>query len=130
MCKQKDEDYLTPFNSSITTTWDVTSIHVNKNNIAGVQEDVEYYVAKYGKPIFVSEFACVDDSNYKFIPCTDQTEINTFIQQAVKYFEGNENVIAYGASNGEGLLNVWPLTTSAGELSATGQAYLSALKSL
>jgi hypothetical protein len=129
MCKQKDEDFLTPFKSQISTTWDVTSIHVNKNSIEGVKEDVEYYVQKYGKPVFVSEFACVDDKN-GFTACTDQGQINTFINQTVAYFEGNKDVIAYGASNGEGLGTVWPLTTSSGALSATGQAYLNAITSV
>ena len=37
------------FNSSISRTWDVTSIHINKPDLAGAKEDVEYYVSTYGK---------------------------------------------------------------------------------
>lgn len=80
----------------------------------------------YGKPIWVTEFACVDGTchithvlvhsvyqrvidNQKFEPCTDQSEIDTFINGVVDYFEGNSKVFAYAYSNGLGLGNVWPL---------------------
>nr|POF07199.1 alkali-sensitive linkage protein 1 [Quercus suber] len=130
MCKQKDEDFLTPFKAAISTPWDVTSIHINKPNIEGVKEDVEYYINTYGKPIWVSEFACVYDQD-SFTPCSDQSVINDFIKDTVSYLEGNEHVVAYAPSNGEGLGTVWPLTDSnTGELTASGNAYLSALKSL
>ena len=97
MCKQKDEDFLTPFKDNGARDWDVTSIHINKPDLDGVKEDVEYYVSTYGKPIWVTEFACVDD-DAGWAPCTDQSQINSFINDAVSYFEGNENVVAYGPS--------------------------------
>lgn len=115
------------FNSSISRTWDVTSIHINKPDLAGAQADVEYYVSTYGKPVWVSEFACVDDVD-GFVACTDQDIIDDFINQVVPYFENNPNVVAYGASNGEGLLDVWPLFDKAtGTLSKTGQTYMNAI---
>ncbi|KAK3676960.1 hypothetical protein LTR78_003165 [Recurvomyces mirabilis] len=130
MCKQKDEDFLTPFKSGITTDWDVTSIHVNKNNLQGAKDDVEYYVNKYNKPVWVSEFACVDDAN-GFTACTDQGQIDQFINDVVSYFESNSNVVAYGPSNGDGLGTVWPLTdASTGALTPSGQTYLNAIKNL
>ncbi|KAK5109873.1 hypothetical protein LTR62_006480 [Meristemomyces frigidus] len=130
MCKQKDEDFLTPFKSAISTDWDVTSIHINKPDLQGAKDDVEYYVQKYGKPVWVSEFACVNDEP-SWQPCTDQTQINSFINDVVSYFEGNDNVVAYGPSNGAGLGDVWPLTDSnTGELTASGQTYLNAISSL
>ncbi|KAK4542456.1 hypothetical protein LTR36_006708 [Oleoguttula mirabilis] len=130
MCKQKDEDFLTPFNSSVTTTWDVTAIHINKPNVTEAIKDVGYYHWKYGKPIWVTEFACVDDEN-GFTACTDQDQINSFINDCVSFFEGNGSVVAYGPSNGEGLGDVWPLfDSSTGELSASGTTYLNAIKGL
>lgn len=131
MCKQKDEDWLTPFTSAgLSADWDITSIHINKNTLEGAKEDVEYYASTYGKPLWISEFACVDDVN-GFVACTDQTEIDTFINEVVAFFQGNDSVIAYGASNGEGLGTVWPLTdSSTGELTATGTTYINALKSV
>ena len=130
MCKQKDEDMLTPINDAISTSWNVTSIHINKPDLAGAKEDVEYYVKTYGKPVFVSEFACVVDTP-SWAPCTDQTQINTFINDVVSYFESNDDVVAYGASNGEGLGDVWPLTdSSTGKLTESGTTYLNAIKGL
>ena len=137
MCKQFDETWLTPFSVDATTgkslldaPWTYTSVHINKNSLDGVKADVGYYWMKYGKPIWVSEFACVDDSN-GFTPCTDQTEINQFISDAVDFFQSNASVIAFGASNGEGLGTTWPLIdSSTGELTTTGTTYLNKLKSL
>ena len=128
LCKQIDEDFLTPFKAQITHDWDITSIHINKLDLAGITADVEYY-RTYGKPIFVSEFACVDDRN-GFRPCSDQAQINTFLSQAVTYFESQSDIIGYGPSNGEGLGSTWPFFNSAGQLSSTGRAYLDIVRSL
>ncbi|KAI7298322.1 hypothetical protein KC315_g18100, partial [Hortaea werneckii] len=128
MCKQKDEEFLTPFMDNGARDWDVTSIHINKPDLDGVKEDVEYYVSTYGKPIWVSEFSCVNDAD-GWSPCTDQTQINKLINDAVSYFESNEHVVAYGPSNGAGLGDVWPLTSN-GELTESGKTYLNAIKNL
>ena len=87
MCKQKDEDFLIPFNGSIVTTWDVTSVHINKPNLKGVKQVVEHYWSTYKKPVWVSEFACVADSP-SWKPCTDQNQIDAFIWDVVTYLEG------------------------------------------
>ncbi|CAJ2508965.1 Uu.00g139910.m01.CDS01 [Anthostomella pinea] len=129
MCKQKDEDFLTPFNAAISTTWDVTSIHINTPNVSEAQKDVEYYVEKYGQPVWVSEFACVND-HPTWAPCTEQSQVDSFINDVVAYFEGNDDVVAYGPSNGAGLGDVWPLTDSSGALTSSGQTYLNAIKGL
>ena len=131
MCKQRAEDWLTPFLEAGATEWDVTNIHVNKNSLEGVKEDIEYYASTYGKKLWISELACVDDQN-GFTPCSDQGEIDNFLQEVVPWLEANETVVAYGPSNGEGLGDVWPLFKhdSDGELSATGQTYLSVLQKL
>lgn len=127
MCKQKDETWLTPFKSNIDVEWDVTSVHINKPNITGVKQDIEYYASTYGKPIWVSEFACVNDHD-TWSPCTDQTQINQFINDCVAFFEGNDTVVAYGPSNGNGLGKAWPLTNQNGGLSESGTTYLNAIK--
>lgn len=61
LCKQLDETFLAPFGQAISGTWDVTSVHINKPNVSEAQKVVEYYKEKYGKPVWVSEFACVND---------------------------------------------------------------------
>lgn len=124
MCKQADETWLTPFKNDISVQWDFTAIHVNKNNMAGVKLDIDHYWNTYGKPIWVTEFACVDDSNWT--PCTDQSEINTYINNIVDLFESDSRVYAYAYSDGLGLGSVWP-TVSNGQLSQSGQTYLNAI---
>ncbi|ORY34587.1 glycosyl hydrolase catalytic core-domain-containing protein [Naematelia encephala] len=127
MCKQKDETWLTPFKNAIgdDNMWDITAIHINKNNLDGVKEDINHYWNTYGKPIWVSEFACVDDSN-GFVPSTDQTEINQFINEIVPYLESDSRVYAYAYSNGAGLGSVWPMWVD-GQLTESGQTYINAI---
>ena len=107
----------------------MTAVHINKPSLAEAKKDVEYYFNKYKKPIWVAEFACVHDQP-SWEPCTDQSEINTFINDVVKYFEESAHVVAYGPSNGAGLGDVWPLTDSSGDLTASGKTYLNAIKGL
>ncbi|KAH8690725.1 hypothetical protein BGW36DRAFT_306167 [Talaromyces proteolyticus] len=125
MCKQADEDWLTLFESKISRDWDFTAIHVYKNSMDGVNKDLDHYWDTYEKPIWVTEFACVDDQN-EFTPCTDQNEINSFINDIVDLFEGDDRVYAYAYTDGDGLGNVWPPTNN-GQLTESGQSYLSAI---
>ncbi|WVQ84826.1 hypothetical protein IAT38_006983 [Cryptococcus sp. DSM 104549] len=128
MCHQAAEQYtgwLSSFSSQISTSWDVTNIHVNKNSMDGVKADIDYYYNTYGKPIWVTEFACVDDST-DFVPCTDQSEINTFIQDIVNLFEADERVHAYAYSNGDGLSDEWMMVVD-GTLTESGQTYITAV---
>jgi hypothetical protein len=125
MCKQADETWLAEFRSKISTQWDFTAIHINKNSIAGAKKDIDHYWNKYRKPIWVTEFACVDDHN-GFRPCTDQREIDAFINAIVPFLEAHEHVYAYAYSNGLGLGNVWPLMNGR-SLSASGKTYLAAI---
>ncbi|RSH93115.1 hypothetical protein EHS25_007468 [Saitozyma podzolica] len=126
MCKQADENgWLKQFQGQISRDFDITNLHINKNSMDGVKTDLDYYWNTYGKPMWVSEFACVDDSN-GFTPCTDQGEINSFINDIVALFESDSRVYAYAYSNGEGLGNVWPMWSN-GALTQSGQTYLSAV---
>ncbi|PPQ77117.1 hypothetical protein CVT25_010811 [Psilocybe cyanescens] len=124
MCKQADETWLTQFKDQISTMWDFTAIHINKNSLAGVQKDIAHY-KQYGKPIWVTEFACVNDYQ-QFTPCTDQAEIDNFIQTVVPFFEESNDVFAYGYSNGLGLGDAWPLMKG-NSLSESGKTYLAAI---
>ncbi|KAJ3488079.1 hypothetical protein NLJ89_g11652 [Agrocybe chaxingu] len=124
MCKQIDETWLAEFAQKISTPWDFTAVHINKNNLDGVKKDIAHYMT-YGKPIWVTEFACVNDHD-GFVPCTDQKEINNFIDDVVPYFESEPNVYAYAYSNGLGLGDVWPLMNG-DSLSESGRTYLAAI---
>ncbi|KAK8864346.1 hypothetical protein IAR55_001593 [Kwoniella newhampshirensis] len=125
MCKQAAESgWLQPFLDGVTRAPDGIAIHVNKIDRAGIEADINHY-AQYGKPLWVTEFACVDDSN-GFTPCTDQQQINDFIYLAVSIFESDSRVAAYAYSNGDGLGNVWPMVQN-GQLTESGNTYIAAL---
>lgn len=134
MATQYDEKWLTTFGQAAglfdkdgIPSWDYTVIHTNKPNVSGVIEDINYYLGNYKKPIWVGEFACVDDVNW--VPCMDEKQIKEFIQKSVEYFQKNESVIAYGYSNGNGLGSTWPMMDSAtGLISTGGQVYLDLIK--
>jgi len=127
MAKQKDEDWLTPFKAKISYQWDYTSVHVNQDSLEKVKAVIDYYLKKYEKPIWVSEFACVASGASQWQPCTNQNEIDKFINDVVPYFENHPNITAYGYSNGNGLGTVWPLTDSNKKLQASGKTYLAAI---
>ncbi|KAF9048479.1 glycosyl hydrolase catalytic core-domain-containing protein [Panaeolus papilionaceus] len=124
MCKQIDETWLAEFAKKISTPWDFTAVHINKNSMDGVVKVIEHYMT-YGKPIWVTEFACVNDHD-GFTPCTDQGEINQFIDDIVDYLQNNDQVYAYAYSNGLGLGDVWPMMNG-NSLSESGKRYLAAI---
>lgn len=127
MCKQADEDWLTPFKNAIGdgAMWDITSIHINKVDMAGAKKDIDHYWNTYGKPIWVTEFACVDDQN-GFTPCTDQGQINQYINDIVDLMENDSRIYAYSMSEGMGLGDVWPPYKD-GQLTESGRTYLNAI---
>ncbi|CEJ91290.1 hypothetical protein VHEMI07012 [[Torrubiella] hemipterigena] len=128
MCTQKDESWLNDFNKqALDKSWDFTAIHVYKLNMTGVQADIDHYWNKYKKPIWVTEFGCVDDQN-GFKACTDQKVINQWIRDAVDLFEKNEHILAYAYTDGGGLGKAWLPTNNDGTtLSESGKTYLDAI---
>jgi hypothetical protein len=42
--EQADETWLKEFSKKISTPWDFTAIHVNKDNMAGVKKDIVRYI--------------------------------------------------------------------------------------
>ncbi|KAK0568017.1 hypothetical protein OC861_002399 [Tilletia horrida] len=126
MCKQTDEDYLTPFEDSISVKWDVTNVHVNQDNVDDVKREIDYYWTKYKKPIYVTEFACVSTNPWR--PVTDQGLINNYIRDVVDYFESDDRVKVYQYSTGEGLSDQWRLTVQGTKtLTESGRVYKSAI---
>ncbi|WVR06983.1 hypothetical protein IAU60_004020 [Kwoniella sp. DSM 27419] len=126
MCKQAAESgWLGPFMAGVARKPDIMNIHVNKNSREGIMLDIDHYWNTYGLPMWVTEFACVDDST-SFIPCTDQSEIDSFIHTAVDIFESDSRIAGYAYSNGYGLGDVWPMVVG-GQLTASGHTYLAAL---
>lgn len=128
MCLQKDESWLKDFvQQSLDQDFEFTAIHVYKPDMDGVREDIEYYANQYGKPIWVTEFACVYDQD-GFTPCTDQGQINQWIKDVVDVFEGDDRVRAYAYTDGGGLGEAWlPTNEEGSELSESGRTYLEAI---
>lgn len=125
-CKQIHEEYMKPFTAGISRPYDITNVHINKNNMDGVRAAIDHY-AQYNKPLWITEFACVDDST-GFTPCTDEGQITQFIYDIVDLFENDSRVHAYAFSNGLGLGDAWRLTEGDGNtLTAAGRAYLNAI---
>jgi hypothetical protein len=54
-------------------------------------------ILRRDKRVDFRQFACVDDST-GFVPCTDQSEINSFIWTAVQIFESDSRVAGYAYS--------------------------------
>lgn len=58
MCHQAAEQYtqwLAGFSAKISTSFDVVNLHINKNSMAGVKADLDYYYSVYQKPMWVTE---------------------------------------------------------------------------
>ncbi|KAE8230502.1 hypothetical protein CF326_g4494 [Tilletia indica] len=128
MCKQTDEDWLTPFKEKIDVHWDVTNVHVNQDNVEDVKREIDYYWDKYRKPIYVTEFACVHVHDH-WDPVTDQSLINRYINDIVDYFESDDRVAMYQYSTGMGLADQWRLTKpGTKELTESGRVYRNAIK--
>ncbi|CAD6937656.1 unnamed protein product [Tilletia controversa] len=127
MCKQTDEDWLTPFKEKIDVAWDVTNVHVNQDNVDDVKREIDYYWDTYGKPIYVTEFACVHTNPWD--PVTDQALINRYINDVVDYFESDDRVAMYQYSTGMGLSDQWRLTKEGTkELTESGRVYRNAIR--
>ncbi|GAA5917765.1 hypothetical protein JCM6882_003580 [Rhodosporidiobolus microsporus] len=124
---QGGETWLGDFKDAITTDWDFTAAHIYQSTVEGVQGVIDHYVSTYSKPVVITEWGCVDTSS-GFTAVTDQSLINSFVQDCVDLFEKDENVMGYAAIvQGSGLGDVWPLVDSSGALSETGKTYLEAI---
>ncbi|KAL9936877.1 hypothetical protein V8E36_004112 [Tilletia maclaganii] len=128
MCKQTDEDWLTPFKAEIDVHWDVTNVHVNQDNVEDVKREIDYYWNKYRKPIYVTELACVHvKPSWNVV--TNQQLINRYIRDVVEYFESDDRVAVYQYSTGMGLADQWRLTEpGTKELTESGRVYRDAIK--
>lgn len=126
---QSSETWLEQFNkASLSRSWDFTAVHIYKPDMAGVQADLDHYWTTYQKPIWVTEFACVNDVG-GFVGCSDQGTVNTWIQNVVDLFEKNEHVMAYGYTDDGGTGGLGPVWSPSanGALTESGQTYLSAI---
>lgn len=115
--KQQDEDWLGPFLQAVQTQPDVINVHIFKNKASEIKTVLDHY-AKYNKPMWVTELACIDYANGNHAFCS-QDQTDTFLQEAVKLLEADDRVAAYAwsdAYNGPSCK-----LTNNGQLSHTGQ---------
>lgn len=125
MCRQLNEDWLTPFQAAISTPFDVIAVHIYKPDITQVKAVLDYFWAKYKKPMWVTEFGCVYDQD-GFNPCWDQNQAVKFMTDAVNTFQSDSRVYAYAPCD---VGNAWVIKPSwDGSLTAVGRAYLNAVK--
>lgn len=123
MCRQLDENFLTPFQAAISTPFDVFAVHIYKPTIAQLKAVLDYYWSKYNKPMWVTEFGCVYDQN-GFQACSDQAQATQFMKDAVATFQADGRVYAYAPCD---VGNKW-IIKSGGQLTETGRTYLNAVK--
>jgi hypothetical protein len=45
--EQADETWLAQFENQISTPWDFTAVHINKNSLAGAKKDIVYSFLLY-----------------------------------------------------------------------------------
>jgi hypothetical protein len=67
MCKQADEEFLTPFKAQIKTGWDITNLHINKLDMEGVKKDLDYYWDTYKKAMWVTEVCSGFHTQYRLM---------------------------------------------------------------
>ncbi|KAG5220304.1 Glyco-hydro-cc domain-containing protein [Salix suchowensis] len=101
--EQADETWLAQFNKKVKTPWDFTAIHINKDNMAGVQKDLvsyslplpakrkclptrsyqDHYWNTYKKPIWVTDSPVSTVRSDVLASGRFMGKINTFINQIV-----------------------------------------------
>lgn len=136
MCKQMAETWLQEFKEK-GGDWKYTNVHINKPDGKSVRAAVDQYLDRYGKDLWISEWACVYDhtgrtcdraDDNQFCPCTDMGEIENYINGTVYLFEHHPRIAAHAFSNGDGLGDQWKLWDKwGGDLTATGRLYRNAL---
>jgi hypothetical protein len=98
-------------------------VHLFSDKVEDITKVIEHY-AKYGYPMWITEFACINFNTQHF--CTQQ-ETNDFIWNAIRIFEADDRIKAYSYADADNGSHC-KLTTSDGQLSESGKTYLAALE--
>ncbi|UZJ56078.1 hypothetical protein CBS101457_005398 [Exobasidium rhododendri] len=114
--KQADETWLGPFLKAVKTQPDVVNVHIFKNKASEITAVLDHY-AQYGKPMWVTEIACINYSGATSY-CS-QAQTDTFITEAVKILEADSRVAAYAWSDADNGPSE-KLTSTGDTLSTTG----------
>lgn len=127
MAKQKDETWLAPFLKAIKTQPDIIAVHIFQDNMDGVKGVLDHF-AQYGKPMWITEFACINYQGPSPVYC-DQDKTDSILSQMVQLFQSDSRVAAYSvsdASNGP-YGNLTP-NQSGQSLSTTGKSYMASVQ--
>lgn len=124
--KQADETWMKPFLAAVQYQPDIIAVHIFVNNTDLLKNDLNHY-AQYGKPMMITEFACIDyQGQTKYC---DQGRTNALIQAAVPIFENDDRVIGYALSDAYNGPHAYLTTAYTGarvaSLTTTGSVYLS-----
>ncbi len=123
MCSQLHENFLTPFTQKISMPYDIVAVHIYKPDVTQVKAVLDYFWIKYQKPMWVTEFGCVDD-NPNFSPSWDAGRNAQFMRDAVGVFQNDDRVKAYTPANAGG---AWIVYDGSGKLTDLGRVYLDAV---
>lgn len=129
MAMQKDEKWLAPFIQAVDTKPDIIAVHIFQDNMDGVKGVLDHF-ATYGKPMWITEFACINYQGPAPVYC-DQDKTDSMIASMIELFQGDDRVAAYSYSDAYNGPNS-PLTPNHDmkSLSTTGQAFLDAVKAV
>lgn len=115
--KQQDEDWMGPFLKAVETQPDVINVHIFKNKASDIKTVLDHF-AKYNKPMWITEMACIDYSNGNHAFCS-QEQTTSFLNEAIKLLEADDRVAAYAWSDAYNGPNC--KLTKDGKLSDTGK---------
>ncbi|CDS01946.1 uncharacterized protein SPSC_03065 [Sporisorium scitamineum] len=127
MAMQKDETWMAPFLEAVKTQPDIIAVHIFQDNMDGVKGVLDHY-AQYGKPMWITEFACINYQGPSPVYC-DQSKVDSMLWQMVQLFESDSRVAAYSVSDANNGPYGDLTPNQAGQsLSATGKSYLASVQ--
>ncbi|CBQ72029.1 conserved hypothetical protein [Sporisorium reilianum SRZ2] len=127
MAMQKDETWMAPFLKAVKTQPDIIAVHIFQDNMDGVKGVLDHY-AQYGKPMWITEFACINYQGPSPVYC-DQSKVDSMLNQMVQLFESDSRVAAYSVSDANnGPFGDLTPNQAGQSLSATGKSYLASVQ--
>lgn len=129
MAMQQSETWLAPFLKAIKTQPDMIAVHIFKDNMDGVKTVLNHF-AQYGKPMWITEFACINYEGPSPVYC-DQDKVDSMLTSMVELFEADPRVAAYAVSDAaNGPYGDLTLNQQGQQLTQTGQTYWNAIKAV
>ena len=127
MAMQAQETWLGPFLKAIKTQPDIIAVHIFQNTMDGVKAVLDHF-AQYGKPMWITEFACINYQGPSPVYC-DQDQVDSMLNSMVQLFESDSRVAAYSVSDASnGPFGDLTPNQSGQSLSATGKSYLASVQ--